>query len=60
MVDTKQMVAIEVSRYGVLPEMVDLDGMVIMHTKVKNLHNVIIDSYPTNDLSNIKCCVLFI
>jgi hypothetical protein len=29
------MVAIEVSRYGVSPEMVDLNGMVIMHTKVK-------------------------
>jgi hypothetical protein len=34
-VDTKQMVAIEVSRYGVSPEMVDLNVMVIMHTKVK-------------------------
>jgi hypothetical protein len=34
-VDTKQMVAMEVSRYGVSPEMVDLNGMAIKHTKVK-------------------------
>jgi hypothetical protein len=34
-VDTKQMVAIKVSRYGVSPEMVDLNDMVLMHTKVK-------------------------
>jgi hypothetical protein len=56
-VDTRQMVAIKVSRYRVSPEMVDLNGMVIMHTKVKNLLNVMIASYPTDDLSNIKCCV---
>jgi hypothetical protein len=35
MVETKQMVAIEVSRYGVSPEMAELNGKVIMHTKVK-------------------------
>jgi hypothetical protein len=34
-VDTRQMVAIKVSRYGVSLEMVDLNGMVLMHTKVK-------------------------
>jgi hypothetical protein len=34
-VDAEQMVAIEVSKYGVTPEMVDFDGVVIMHTKVK-------------------------
>jgi hypothetical protein len=35
MVDVEHMVAIEVSRYGVTPEMIDFDCMVIMHTKVK-------------------------
>jgi hypothetical protein len=34
-VDAEQMVAIEVSKYEVTLEMVDFDGMVIMHTKVK-------------------------
>jgi hypothetical protein len=35
MVDAEQMIAIEVSRYGVTPEMIDFDCMVIMPIKVK-------------------------
>jgi hypothetical protein len=34
-VDAEQMVAIEVSKYEVILEMVDFDSVVIMHTKVK-------------------------
>jgi hypothetical protein len=34
-VDAEQMVAIKVSKYEVILEMVDFDGMAIMHTKVK-------------------------
>jgi hypothetical protein len=34
-VDAEQMVAIEVSKYEVILEMVDFDCMTIMHTKVK-------------------------
>jgi hypothetical protein len=47
------MVAIEVSKYEVILEMVDFDCMVIMH-------NATIDFHLTDNLSNIKCCVSFL
>jgi hypothetical protein len=47
------MVASEVGKYEVILEMVAFDCMVIMH-------NAIIDSHPTDNLSNIKCCVPFL
>jgi hypothetical protein len=45
--------------------MVDFDCMIIMHIKIKtriagHKHNVTIDSYPTHNLSNIKCCMPFL
>jgi hypothetical protein len=45
--------------------MVDLDGMFIMHTRwrlrlLRHIHNVMIESYPTDDLSHIKGWVSFL
>jgi hypothetical protein len=59
------MVAIEVSKYEVILEMVDFDYMVIMHPRLRldssgHMHNATIDSHPIDNLSNIKCCVSFL
>jgi len=44
--------------------MVDLDYAIRMHIMIKTWiachnHYVTFNSYPTNNLSNIKCCVPF-